>query len=138
MVVCLRHFLALIKTQFDVTMKVLRSDNRSEFFNSECNSLFQSNAIIHQSSCVQTPQQNRIVERKHRHILEVDRAIKLQGHLPLKFWGECVQAAVYVINTLPLSVLSGKSSFEVLYGRAPSLQHMRTIGCLCFAKTIGE
>lgn len=86
-VVCLKQFLALINTQFDVTVKVLRSDNGSEFFNSECNNLFQSYGILHQSSCVHTPQQNGVVERKHRHILEVARAISLQGFLPLKFWG---------------------------------------------------
>lgn len=42
------------------------------------------------------------------------------------------------MNGLPLSVLSGKSSFEIVYGRVLSLQHMRTIGCLCFAKSVGE
>ncbi|XP_070015307.1 uncharacterized protein [Nicotiana sylvestris] len=83
-------------------------------------------------------QQNGVVERKQRHILEVARAIRLQCFLPLKVWGEYVQAIVYVINRLPLSVLSGKSSFEVVYGRVPSLQYMRTIGCLCFAKLVGE
>nr|XP_016494628.1 PREDICTED: uncharacterized protein LOC107813834 [Nicotiana tabacum] len=90
------------------------------------------------SSHVHTPQQNGVVERKQRNILEVARAIRLQGYLPLKFWGECVQATIYVINRLPLSVLSGKSSFEILYGRVPSLKHLRTIGCLCFAKVVGE
>ncbi|XP_019241987.1 PREDICTED: uncharacterized protein LOC109222031 [Nicotiana attenuata] len=117
---------------------IIRSDNGSEFFNSECHILFQSYGMIHQSSCVHTPQQNGVVERKQRHILEVARAIRLQGYLPFKFWGECVQATIYVINRLPLSVLSGKSSFEMLYGRVPSLQHLRTIGCLCFAKVVGE
>ncbi|XP_075076379.1 uncharacterized protein LOC107813834 [Nicotiana tabacum] len=52
--------------------------------------------------------------------------------------GEDLKATIYVINRLPLSVLSGKSSFEILYGRVPSLKHLRTIGCLCFAKVVGE
>lgn len=108
MIVCLRHFLALTKTQFDVTVKILRSDNGFEFFNSDFNSLFQSYGMIHQISWVHIPQQNGMVKRKHRHIVEVARAIRLQGHLPLKFWGECVQEIIYVINRLPLSVLSEK------------------------------
>lgn len=106
------------------------------FLNSECNALFQTYGMIHQSSCVHTPQQNGLVERKQRDILEVARAIRLQGHLPLKFWGECVHNVVCIINRLPLYVLDGKSAFELLYGRSPSLQHMRIIGCLCFAKTL--
>ncbi|XP_075074407.1 uncharacterized protein LOC142162009 [Nicotiana tabacum] len=107
-------FFALIKTQFGGTIRILRSDNGTEFFNSECSCLFKLYGMIHQSSCVHTPQQNGVVERKHKHILEVARAIRLQGHLPLKFWGECVHAAVYIINRLPLSVLSRKSSFEII------------------------
>ncbi|XP_075080384.1 uncharacterized protein LOC142165895 [Nicotiana tabacum] len=83
------------------------------------------------SSCVHTPQKNGVVEKKHRHIGR--KRNSTIGNLPLTFWGKCVQATVYVINRLTLSVLSGKSSFEILYGKAPSLKHLRTIGCLCFA-----
>ncbi|XP_019229937.1 PREDICTED: uncharacterized protein LOC109210912 [Nicotiana attenuata] len=125
-----------VPDKFGATMKILRSDNGTEFFNSECSNLFQSYGMIYLSSCVHTPQQNGVVERKHRHILEVARAIRLQGHLPLKFWGECIHATVYIINRIPLSVLSGKSSFQLMYGRAPSLQHLRVIGRLCFAKVL--
>ncbi|KAH0738218.1 hypothetical protein KY290_036923 [Solanum tuberosum] len=135
-IVVLKQFIPLIQHQFGATVKVFRSDNGSEFFNSDCDALFNSCGIIHQSSCVYTPQQNGLVERNHKHILEVARAIRLQGHLPLKFWGECVQNVVYVINRLPLSVLNGKSAFELLYRRPPSLQHMRIIGCLCFATVV--
>nr|XP_016495976.1 PREDICTED: uncharacterized protein LOC107814988 [Nicotiana tabacum] len=133
-----KHEAKAANTQFAVTVKVIRSDNGSEFFNSKCHSLFQSYGMIHQSSRFHTPQQNGVVEKKQRHILEVARTIRLQGYLPLKFWGECVHATIYVINRLHLSVLLGKSSFEMLYGRVPSLQHLRTIGCLCFAKVVGE
>ncbi|XP_070013777.1 uncharacterized protein [Nicotiana sylvestris] len=60
-------------------VRILRSDNGTEFFNSECNNLFQLYGMIHQSSYVHTPQQNGVVERKHRHILEVAREIRLQA-----------------------------------------------------------
>lgn len=114
-IVVLRQFLALIKTQFNEHVKFFRSDNGTGLFNSRCTDLFSSSGIIHQSSCVHTPQQNGLVERKHRHILEVARAIRLSGFLPLKFWNECVLNVVYVMNRLPMQVLSGKSPFEVLY-----------------------
>ncbi|XP_059310100.1 uncharacterized protein LOC132061273 [Lycium ferocissimum] len=125
-------------TLFGSSVKFFRSDNATEFFNIECNALFQTYRIIHQSSCIHTPQQNGLVERKHRHILEVARAIRLQGHLPLKFWGECIQTAVYVINRMPLSVLHGKSSFEgyeVLESIFP-FQLLKTRNCKLFPNSV--
>ncbi|XP_069154502.1 uncharacterized protein [Solanum lycopersicum] len=59
----------MVCNQFDCAIKVLRSDNGTEFFNIQVNELLSSFGIIHQSSCAYTPQQNGIVERKHRHIL---------------------------------------------------------------------
>lgn len=123
----------MIKTQFGVQVKVFRSDNGGEFFNSQCDELFKSCGIIHQSSCPQTPQQNGVVERKHRHILETARAIRFQGHLPIRFWGECILSVVHIINRIPLSVLNNVSPFEVMYGRQPDLSYMRIMGCLCYA-----
>ncbi|XP_019244427.1 PREDICTED: uncharacterized protein LOC109224294 [Nicotiana attenuata] len=86
-------------------------------------------------TCAYIPQQNGVAERKHRHILEVTRAIRFQANIPMKFWGHCVLAVVYIINRLPSSVI-GVSPFKKLYKRKPSLIHLRVIGCLCYAKII--
>ncbi|XP_075080160.1 uncharacterized protein LOC142165522 [Nicotiana tabacum] len=117
-------------------IKAFRSDNGSEFFNSLCGELFKSHGIIHQSSCPYSPQQNRVVERRHRHILEIARAIKFQGHLPSRSWGCCLEVVVYIINRVPSTILGNKSPFEVLHNRVPSLSHLRVIGCLCYATTL--
>nr|XP_016508049.1 PREDICTED: uncharacterized protein LOC107825679 [Nicotiana tabacum] len=50
--------------------------------------------------------------------------------------GECVEAAVYIINRIPSTVLHNKSPFEVLFGRQASMSHMRVLGCLCFATNL--
>ncbi|GKC52068.1 putative RNA-directed DNA polymerase [Tanacetum coccineum] len=65
----IKIFHNLIKNQFKRTVKIFRSDNGTEFVNQNFNKFCNDEGIIHQTSCVYTPQQNGIVERKHRHLL---------------------------------------------------------------------
>ncbi|GJT01388.1 ribonuclease H-like domain-containing protein [Tanacetum coccineum] len=67
--------------QFEIKVKVIRSDNGTEFVNNKMSDLFTSLGIIHQTSCSYTPQQNGIAERKHRHMLP---SSVLSGASPFK------------------------------------------------------
>jgi transposase InsO family protein len=65
----IKRFFSYVLTQFESPIKNFRSDNGGEFIS--LRSFFQDNGVIFQHSCVYTPQQNGVVERKHRHILQV-------------------------------------------------------------------
>lgn len=98
-----------------------------------CKKFFQMQGIVHQTSCAYRPQQNARVERKHRHVLEVARALMFQSGLKISFWGEAVLTAAYIINRLSSSVLDNKTPYELLYNEPVDYSMLKCFGCLAFA-----
>ena len=128
--IVLQNFCTMTHKQFGKQVKIVRSDNGTEF---TClGSYFREHGVLHQTSCVGTPQQNGRVERKHRHILNVSRALLFQSKLPVKFWGEAVMTAAHLINRTPTKVLQGRSPYEMLHGTTPQYDHLRVFGSLCY------
>lgn len=127
----LKDFMALCDRQFGKKVRIVRSDNGSEFMT--LTSYFKQHGILHQTSCVDTPQQNGRVERKHRHILNVARACLFQARLPVTFWGESILTAAHLINRTPSQVLKGKTPYELLFGTKPDYDKLRVFGCLCYS-----
>ena len=128
----LQDFYVMIYTQFRAKVKMIRSDNGSEFISGPMKKFYREQGIIHQKSCIDTPQQNGRVERKHRHILNVVRALRFQANLPLNFWGECVLMVASLINRTSSSILDRKTPYEVLFNTKLSYDHIKVFGCLSY------
>lgn len=107
-----KDFVCYIEKQYKSSVKIVRTDNAYELCRGQLQLFYQSKGIQHQSSCVNTPKQNGVAERKHRHLLETTRALFFQSKVPIQFWGECVLCAAHIINRMPLSVLRNDSPYE--------------------------
>ena len=59
-----------IANQFGTSIKILRMDNAKVYLSSKFQSFLTSQGILHQTSCAHTPQQDGVVERKNRHVVE--------------------------------------------------------------------
>ncbi|GJV12683.1 retrovirus-related pol polyprotein from transposon TNT 1-94 [Tanacetum coccineum] len=110
---CLKAFHKMVQVQFEKNIRRIRCDNGGEFISNQMIEFYANQGIILETSCIHTPQQNGVVERKHRHLLETARALRFEANLPTRFWGECVLTAAYVINRMPSDVIGNKTPYEV-------------------------
>ena len=80
-----QKFHAEIRTQFNTSICILRSDNAKEYFFTPLSSFMSSHEILHQSFCAYTPQQNGVVEHKNRHLVDAARTLLLHHKVPQHF-----------------------------------------------------
>jgi Reverse transcriptase (RNA-dependent DNA polymerase)/Integrase core domain/gag-polypeptide of LTR copia-type/GAG-pre-integrase domain len=130
-----QSFCKMVETQFEKKVKILRTDNGTEYVNHTFRNFLLENGTLHQTSCVGTPQQNGVSERKNRHLLEVTRALLFSAHLPNHYWADAILTGCYLINRLPSHILEFQSPVEILYNRKFNLSHLRTFGCVCYVHT---
>ena len=115
-----KSFYAKIPYQFNAKLFVFRTDNAREYLDSSFQQFLESRGIIHQTSCVRTPQQNGITERKNGPIVAIARALMLQMNVLKLFWADTILSATYLLNRILSHILKGKSPFEMFFlGKNP-------------------
>ncbi|CAA0823296.1 Probable methyltransferase PMT13, partial [Striga hermonthica] len=124
------HFKNFVENQLNHKIKMVQSDGGTEF--KPLSTLFNEAGIHHRISCPHTPQQNGLVERKHRQIVEVALSLFSQSNVPKRFWEECFSSAVYLINRIPNKTISFKTPFSHLFGHFPDYNHLRVFGCAAY------
>jgi transposase InsO family protein len=125
-------FFNFVKNQYNAKIKIFRSDNIMKFVNQNFKNLFSEKGILHQTTCVYTPEQNSVSERKNRHILEITRVLLFQSNVPKLFWSDAILTYVYLINRLSSANLNYKSPLEIIYQRKIIIDHLRVFECLCY------
>nr|GEX90306.1 putative ribonuclease H-like domain-containing protein [Tanacetum cinerariifolium] len=125
----LKTFIAGLENQLSLIVKVIRSDNGTEFKNFDINQFCGLKGIKREFSVPRTPQQNGIAERKHKTLIKAARTMLTDSLLLIPFWAEAaVNTACYVQNRVLVTKPHNKTPYDLLHGRSPSIGFMRPFG----------
>lgn len=135
---CWQSYKALVENQCGTNIKVLRSDNGGEYKSKEFSAHLKECGIIHETTVPESPSQNGVAERANRVLTEMVRCMILDGGMPSAAWAEAIQSAAYIRNRAASSATPAATPFELMYGRKPTMGHIRRFGAKAVALKRGR
>ncbi|GJV93823.1 putative ribonuclease H-like domain-containing protein [Tanacetum coccineum] len=119
----LKNFIKEIENLVDKKVKIIRSDNRTEFKNKVMDDFCREKGIKREYSVARTPQQNGVAEKRNRTLIEATRTIGFKPALSFMRLFEC---HVTILNTLDnLGKFDGKSDEGFFVGYSLSSKAFR-------------
>jgi hypothetical protein len=128
----LKKFLRRAQNEFDAKVKKIRSDNATEFKNTQVEDFLDDEGIKHEFSAFYTPQQNGVAKRKNCTLIETARTILHECKTSGRFWAEAINMACHATNRLYLHMLQKKTSYELLTGNKPNVSYFWVFGSKCY------
>jgi transposase InsO family protein len=125
----LKKFMRRAQNEFELKIKKVRSGNGTEFKNTGVEEFLSEEGIKDEFLVPYTPQQNGVVERKNRTLIEAARTMLDEYKIPDNFWAEAVNTACHAINRLYLHKVYKKTAYELLTGNKPKVDYFRVFGC---------
>ena len=112
---------------------LLRTDNGLEFCSNDFNNLCKAEGIVRHLTVPDTPQQNGVVERMNRTIMEKVWCMLSNTRLPKSFWSEAASTACYLINRSPSTAIEKKTPLEVWSGTPGNYSELRIFYCPAYS-----
>nr|GEZ52515.1 hypothetical protein [Tanacetum cinerariifolium] len=125
-------FLKMIQVRLYVPVRHIRTDNGTEFVNQTLRDYYEEVGISHKTSVACSPQQNGVVERRNRTLIEVARTMLIYAQAPLFLWAEAVATACFTQNRSIILLRHGKTPYELLHSKLPDLSFFHVFGALCY------
>jgi transposase InsO family protein len=127
----------MAQNEFDAKVKRIRSDNGTEFKNTQVKDYLDEEGIKHEFSAPYTPQQNGVAERKNRTLIEMTRTMLDEYETSDQFWAEAINTICHATNRLYLHKLVKNTPYDLLTGNKPNVSYFRVFGSmLCSSKEI--
>ncbi|GKB80497.1 retrovirus-related pol polyprotein from transposon TNT 1-94 [Tanacetum coccineum] len=131
-------FLKQIQVGLNKTVRFIRTDNGTEFVNKTLYDYYESVGIFHQKTVPRTPQQNGVVERRNRTLVEAARTMLIFSKAPMFLWAEAVATACYTQNRSLIHTRHDKTPYELVHNKKPNLTFFRVFGALCYPTNDNE
>ncbi|GJV33834.1 retrovirus-related pol polyprotein from transposon TNT 1-94 [Tanacetum coccineum] len=131
-------FLKQIQVGLNKTVRYVRTDNGTEFVNKDLTDYYERVGIFHQKTVPRTPQQNGVVERRNRTLVEAARTMLIFSKAPMFLWAEAVATACYTQNRSLIHTRHDKTPYELVHDKKPDLTFFRVFGALCYPTNDSE
>ncbi|GKA35131.1 retrovirus-related pol polyprotein from transposon TNT 1-94 [Tanacetum coccineum] len=132
------NFLKQIQVGLNKTVRYIRTDNGTEFVNQVMSKYYEGVGIFHQKSVPRTPQQNGVVERRNRTLVEATRTMLIVLKAPMFLWVEAVATACYTQNLSLIHTRHNKTPYELMHDKKLDLTFLRVFGGLCYPTNDSE
>ncbi|GJU92695.1 retrovirus-related pol polyprotein from transposon TNT 1-94 [Tanacetum coccineum] len=132
------NFLKQIQVGLNKTVRFIRTDNGTEFVNQVMSEYYEGVGIFHQKFVPRTPQQNGVVERRNRTLVEAARTMMIFSKAPMFLWAEAIATACYTQNRSLIHTRHNKTPYELVHDKKPDLTFFRVFGALCYPTNDSE
>nr|GFC83755.1 retrovirus-related Pol polyprotein from transposon TNT 1-94 [Tanacetum cinerariifolium] len=128
----------LVQRGLQAQVRVVRTDKGTEFLNQTLCAYFAAEGIQHQTSVARTPEQNGVVERRNRTLVEAARTMLSAAKVPLFFWAEAIATACFTQNCSLVIPRHEKMPYHIINERKPSVKFFHIFGSVCYIVRDGE
>nr|GEV01073.1 hypothetical protein [Tanacetum cinerariifolium] len=132
------NFLRLVQRGPQAQVRVVRTDNGTEFLNQTLHAYFAAEGILHQTSIARTPEQNGVVKRQNRTLVEAAQTMLSASKFPLFFWAEAIATACFTQNRSLVIARHAKTPYHIINDQKPSVKFFYIFGSICNIVRDGE
>nr|GEU68733.1 retrovirus-related Pol polyprotein from transposon TNT 1-94 [Tanacetum cinerariifolium] len=131
-------FLKLIQVRHKVPVQRIRTDNGTKFVNQTLREYYEQVGISHETLVARSPEQNNVVKRCNRTLIETGRTMLIYAQAPLLLWVEAVATACNTQNRSIVRLRHDKTPYELLHGKLPDLSFLHVFGALYYPTNKSE
>nr|GFB91767.1 integrase, catalytic region, zinc finger, CCHC-type, peptidase aspartic, catalytic [Tanacetum cinerariifolium] len=134
----IKNFLKKISICLQAPVIIVHTDNGTEFKNQVLKEYFDSVGITHETSTTKTSQQNGVVERRNRTLVEAAITMLIFSHAPLFLWAGAIPTMCYTKKRSIVHRRFNKTPYELIQGKKPDISYLHVFGALCYLKNDRE